>query len=118
MSFITAIRLVADCTAAECSAIESFVLLLCLELCSGPWSNDSDSGFLLLAPWPGCQREYPTGFGHGPHSAASRIVHAMYCNTLCRYRDNSAGVKCLWRIPSIALGPGEEFVGHTNVALT
>lgn len=35
MSFIATIRLVADCTAASCNAMESCVRLLCVEVGSG-----------------------------------------------------------------------------------
>lgn len=58
MSFITHIRLVADCTAAECKAIDSFVLLLCFDASSGLWSSKSGEGLLvLLEPFSCCQQQ-------------------------------------------------------------
>ena len=53
MSFIACMRLVADCTAASCSAMESLVLPLCREDGSGGESNDQGMGLrpALLEPW-------------------------------------------------------------------
>lgn len=52
MSFITVIKLVADLTAASCSAMELFVLLLCFDDGVGLVSNNSGGGLLFALPEP------------------------------------------------------------------